>query len=112
MKVEEFVRYIADSDINALIGEDRHTEFHEFLEHRFAEGKDKIIFRFLFEKNNEDDIPTPYYVWVVYPIVDHDEFYETTGVAEMIPPDFDNPTSYLSIPEELEGEPYFEAYVP
>ena len=112
MKVEEFVRYIADADVNALIGEDRHDEFHRFLDERFAEGKDKVVFRFLFERENTDDIPTPYYVWVVYPIVDHDSFYETSGIAEMIPPDFDDPSSYLKVPDELRGEAYFEAFVP
>lgn len=100
MKIEEFVRAITVADFVKLVGSERLTEFAEYANAVEASGGDKIIIRVLFQIDQPDGVPLPYYMWLVYPVAD--------GEVQVYPPDFENLSTYLETPYELQGLAYFE----
>lgn len=98
MQVEEFIRAISEPDFQSLIG-DNSEEFLAFIEKCEEQGRDRIIIRFVFETSN-----APYYVWAMFPIMLEGE----DDAVEIYLPDFSDLSTYLRIPMEVMGEPFFE----
>lgn len=105
MRAEEFMRAITAADFKTLIGDDL-GPFLDFLDKSAEQGQDRVIIRFMFQKDNEDQIPTPYYIWASYP-VDVAEEEELVIYA----PDFNDLKTLLETPEDVQGLPYFEIIV-
>lgn len=105
MKTEAFMRNIMDLDFDNLVGEENVEAFATFVKEQMENQADQIILRFLFEKNvDEGEIPLPYYMWAVYPM---DADGGIGGTLQIIPPDFDNPMSFL----EQKFDTFFEIVV-
>lgn len=110
MKIEEFMRHVMDIDFDRLVGEENEIRFAQFIKEQMEEQKEHIILRFYFEKGNPDEgVPLPYYVWAVYPMDSHSGIIG--GELRLFPPDYSDPMTYLNIPEEIQGESYFEVVV-
>ena len=103
---EEFMRAVTAADFKSLIDSEGLKDLGEFVNRCHADGLEKILIRFFFQRKNEGDVPTPYYMWASYPA-------DASGGSELelFVPDFSDIRSLLDVPEELAGIPYFEIVV-
>lgn len=103
MRVEEFVRAVTVADFVKLVGPDNLLDFAQYSNAVEDKGQENIVIRLLFQIEQPDGVPLPYYLWLVYPFED--------GEVSVYPPDFDNLGTYLETPEELRDQTYFEIIV-
>lgn len=103
MRVEEFVRAVTVADFVKLAGPDNLLDFAAYSNAVEDAGQENIVIRLLFQIEQPDGVPLPYYVWLVYPC--------DGGELAVYPPDYDNLGTYLETPEELQNQEYFEIIV-
>lgn len=81
----------------AIVKEQSREIFTEYLENISKIGQEEIILRFAFERPNDDEVPTPYYVWVSYTLNGEPEI-------TIYNPDFSSYQTYLETPPEIVGK--------
>jgi hypothetical protein len=102
MLAEEFMRAVSEADFMKLVGSEKMFEFVKYIEDLEQSGQQEIVLRALFQIENDDGVPLPYYLWLVYPLDQSDE-----GMV-VHSPDFEDLTTYLDVPEELRNQKWFE----
>lgn len=99
MLTEEFLLAITQADFIEIVGSNRLYEFYQYINTVEAGDQEELIIRFLLERDNPDGIPSPFYMWVVFPL-------DEGGEAQIHLPDFDEPLTQLEN-EELNGKLFF-----
>lgn len=98
---DEFLLAVAEADFEKIVGSGNIESFLEYVRRIEEVGQEKIVIRVLLEKSNSvDDIPSPYYMWIVFSLV------EDGDGAEIYLPDFDKPLTQLEN-DELKGLEFF-----
>ena len=101
MNNDEFLLAIAEANFEKIVGSENIDSFLKYVNKVEEAGQEKIVIRLLLEKNNSiDEIPSPYYMWIVFSLIE-----ESDG-AEIYLPDFDVPLTQLEN-EELKGLEFF-----
>jgi hypothetical protein len=98
---EEFVRAISAADFVKLVGAKNLQSFAEYVNYIEDIGQPDIVLRILFQIQNSDGVPLPYYVWLVYPL-------DADGEVAVYPPDFDDLSTYLETPDSVSDLSWYE----
>jgi len=102
--INKFLIWVSNVDFESMIGMERWGEFLSYISECQRENQEEIVLRFLFQMENPDGVPTPYYVWVTYPF---DTTIEGEGEVDIYIPDFDEYINTISMPPNLDGKKYF-----
>ena len=104
MTAEELIRLMVDADLYRWVPKDRHTALKGFINTLQIKNYDHLVLRLFLQPDGE----VPYYAWLDWPVEFGDGFMIINEMATVYAPDFEDDSSYLQTPEELENYPYFE----
>lgn len=101
MIIEEFIKALNVADFKKLVGTENFSDFLIYMNDIDDKNQDRLVLRILFQEEQPDGVPLPYYLWISYPIS------EENGFIEIYLPDTNMVSSLLDIPEELRGYQFY-----
>lgn len=110
MNAQEFIAAVDDGDF-LQICKDKVNEFFNFVNEAVEERRNRVVLRCATELDDEN-VPLPYYIWVVFHLFsDLDGTNIGLAPCDIYIPEEERVEGYLIVPDDLEGEKYFEVSI-